>query len=573
MNYSFMQHFRNCLFFFILFNLFASTIYPQQLAMPDYPKGYFRYPLGIPIKLNANFGEIRANHFHMGLDLFTNRKENLPVYAPADGYIARIKNEAGGFGRALYIYHPNGYTTVYAHMNKFTPRVEAFLKEQQYKSEKWGIEVFVPENKFKVKKGDFIGYSGNTGGSEGPHLHFEVRKTKNDNCLNPLLFGFNISDNIAPLITRLAVYNRNKSTFEQRPLQFALKKVKDTFKIASPAIKTNAVKVSFAITAIDRLNGFTNHFAIHNASVFDNGKPVSGFIIDDISYLKTRYLNAYIDYHTGGNSDYYLQHLTALPGNRLSIYKKWNEDGLVDLSDGKIHSITIKVQDAYGNTSFAAFNIQQTGTDTTSNFQGELMKPGEVNVFENEELQVYISDKGLYDAIHFNYSKTPDINGLSDIYHLQETSIPLQDSMIIGMKSNRKISESDMNHVLMKKTVNDKIKVRKAQFNNGWFTAKSNEFGSFQLVIDNEPPIISANIVDGANLSKASFIRFYVRDNYNEIKNFRAELDGKWLMFANKGNTFTYIMDEHCSPGKHEIKVTAEDEAGNVTKVVYQFTR
>lgn len=557
----------------VLFALSAFFVRAQEFSIPAYPKGYFRYPLGIPIKLNANFGELRPNHFHMGLDLFTERRQNLPVYAPADGYIARIKIDPGGFGRALYINHPNGYTTLYAHMNTFIPEIEAYLLEQQYANEQWKIEVHVPADKFKVKKGQLIGYSGNTGASEGPHVHFEIRKTVNDNCVNPLFFGFNIPDKVSPVLSRLAIYDRGKSTFEQSPVQLLLKKTGDTYKVASPVIKTTAAKVSFAISAIDHLSGFYNPVGINQAIVYDNGKPVSGFLIDDISYDTTRYLNAHIDYRIKINGGPYLQHLTSLPGNRLNIYKKWNEDGLVDLSDGLVHAITIVVKDSYGNASTAAFNIQQSGTAAAVNLPGELMKPNEVNVYENNELQVYISDKGLYDDLHFVYSKKTSAAGLSDVFELQNTAIPLQDSMIVGIKARDKINSEEANQVLIYHTGRKKPDVAKATFKDGWFTAKFREFGSFQLVKDEEPPKISGNIYNGANLSKAGYIKFIVTDNYKEIKHFRAELDGNWLMFAGTGNTFTYRMDAHCPRGSHELKVTAEDEAGNITEATYIFVR
>jgi hypothetical protein len=545
----------------------------QELKPADYPQGYFRYPLAIPIKLNANFGEMRPNHFHMGLDLFTERKENLPVYAAADGYIAKIKIEPGGFGRALYINHPNGFTTLYAHMNKFTPEVENYLKEQQYAQENWMIEVYVPAGKFAVKKGTFIGWSGNTGASQGPHVHFEIRKTNNDNCVNPLRFGFTIPDNIDPVITRLAIYDRTKSIYEQWPQQLALKKVGAVYKPVTDILKTTAEKVSFAIAAFDRVNGFANSLGINSAVVYDNGKAISGFIIDDFGYDMTRYLNAHIDYRIRYNGGNYLQQLTALPGNRLNIYKKWNEDGLVNLSDGAVHAITIRVKDSYGNESTLAFKIQQSGKAPATDLPGDLMKPNEVNVYENDELQVYISEKGLYDAIHFTYSKVPSAAGLSDIYHLHDSAIPLQDSMVVGIKASRKISGDDVEHVLLQQTVKGKKYVRKASFSNGWFTAKSREFGTFQLMLDNIPPLISGNIFNGADLSRASFIHFTVSDNFKEIKSFRVELDGKWLMFSHTGNSYTYRMDEHCTPGEHVLKVVAEDEAGNTTTAIYHFTR
>src|SRR6476660_4530559 len=170
------------LFNWMILSFFVST---TLLAQP-YPQGYFRSPLNIPMQLVANFGELRANHWHMGLDIRTQQKQNLPVYAAAEGYISRVKIEPGGFGRAIYINHPNGYTTLYAHLNNFFPALERYVKEKQYSTESWSIYLEIPPDLFPVKKGTFIAYSGTTGGSQAPHLHFEIRKTDVDVNLNPL---------------------------------------------------------------------------------------------------------------------------------------------------------------------------------------------------------------------------------------------------------------------------------------------------------------------------------------------------------------------------------------------------
>src|SRR4051812_39094037 len=162
----------------------------SSLNAQPYPQDYFRNPLNIPLQLVANFGEIRANHWHMGLDIRTQQKVNLPVYAAADGYVSRVSVEPGGFGQAIYINHPNGYTTVYGHLNSFFPALAAYVKEQQYAKESWAINLILTPDLFPVKKGMLIARSGSTGASEGPHVHFEIRDTKTENCLNPLLFNF-----------------------------------------------------------------------------------------------------------------------------------------------------------------------------------------------------------------------------------------------------------------------------------------------------------------------------------------------------------------------------------------------
>ena len=186
-------------------------IFPRK----DYPKGYFTWPVLAEKALAANFGELRPNHYHMGLDCKTNQKENLPIVAAADGYVAKVKIEPFGFGRCIYINHPNGLTTLYAHLNDFYPALENYIKQQQYKMQSWKLFLEnIPANLFPVKKGQLIAYSGNTGSSQCPHLHFEIRDTKTDKVLNPLLIGFHITENIAPAVLRLAEYDRKKSTYE-----------------------------------------------------------------------------------------------------------------------------------------------------------------------------------------------------------------------------------------------------------------------------------------------------------------------------------------------------------------------
>src|SRR5690606_18972007 len=139
---------------------------------------------------------LRSNHFHMGIDFRTQQRENLPVHACAEGYVSRIKVEPGGYGRAVYIDHPNGMTTVYAHLHDFFPALEQYVQQKQYERESWAVDLDIPAGLFPLKKGQFFAYSGNTGGSAGPHVHFEIRDTYSDQCINPLLFGFPLADNI-----------------------------------------------------------------------------------------------------------------------------------------------------------------------------------------------------------------------------------------------------------------------------------------------------------------------------------------------------------------------------------------
>ena len=205
--------------------------FAQEIPQTGYPKSYFRDPLDLPIHLAGNYGELRPGHFHMGLDMKTNGRENYPVYAAADGYVSHIKIEPSGFGNAIYINHPNGYTTVYVHLNTFFPALQQYVKQRQYILEKWEVLLDVPENMFPLKKGDLIAYSGNTGGSMAPHLHFEIRDTKTDENRNPILFGLPVIDDIPPTLQRVALYDGNESTYLQIPHIYPLAKAAEGYTV------------------------------------------------------------------------------------------------------------------------------------------------------------------------------------------------------------------------------------------------------------------------------------------------------------------------------------------------------
>ncbi|MEO6963699.1 MAG: M23 family metallopeptidase, partial [Puia sp.] len=279
--------------------IFCSGPATAQLFQPvNYPKTIFRNPLAIPMSLAANFGELRRNHYHMGLDIRTRHQVNLPVYAAADGYISSIKIEPFGFGQAVYIRHPQGYITLYAHLNAFNPGLASYVKKKQYEIEKWDVFLDLPAGLFPVKKGDLIAYSGNMGGSQGPHLHFEIRELPDDVNLNPLLFGLPVLDNTPPVVRKLAVYDRNKSIYEQSPAFYPVKGAGSEYTLGGNLLEVHATRVGFGISGFDTQTGSANPNGIYQAVVYDNGQPISGFRMNHISYNDTRGINAHIDYRT-----------------------------------------------------------------------------------------------------------------------------------------------------------------------------------------------------------------------------------------------------------------------------------
>lgn len=573
-------------FLFLSFLFISVASFAQIFTEKHYPVDYFIYPVkNVRISLSANFGELRKNHFHMGLDCRTDQAVNKHVVAAADGYVARVSVASFGFGQAIYINHPNGLTTVYGHLNKFFPKLAAYVRQKQYEQESWAISLNPSPDMFPLKQGQFIALSGSTGGSLGPHVHFEIRQTETDKVLNPLLFNLPIPDKVPPTLVHMYMYDRCRSTYAQKPTHVFIKKVADGRYVATNGIvPVHTDKISFAITANDKQSGSNNPNGIYQAAIYVDGRPMSAFQIDSITYDDTRYLNAHIDYKTRAEGGPYLQHLSRLPGYPEypeGIYKDLGSDGVIELKDREIHPVKIVVKDPKGNTSTIEFKIQkgiiqETGQPDSLFYDKREFHPGFVNVFEEEGMQIYLDPKALYDSLTFSSSKkettAPDV--YSPLYSILTGDIPSHDYFTVRLKTNKPVNKETEDRMLMKRTWKGRSDVVRAEKEGAWYTAKFRDFGNFSLVADHEPPKITGSFANGANLSGRRSIVFTPKDNQGVIRNFRVELDGKWLMFSNdKGRNFIYYFDEKCPKGKHTLRVSVEDLAGNMTEKILTFTR
>jgi Peptidase family M23 len=563
----------------LAFSLAPILSFGQFTSKKNYPQGYFMYPVKAPIGLSANFGELRPNHWHMGLDCKTQQRENVDILAAADGYIAKIKVEPYGFGRAIYVNHPNGFTTLYAHCNDFYPELEKWVKAQQYLKKSWRVFLdSIPANLFVVKKGQFIAKSGNTGGSQGPHLHFEIRDTQSDKVLNPLLFGFAIPDNVPPKIAKLAVYDRCQSVYEQNPKLIAINGT------TTAPINIKTEQVSFAITATDAVSGNANPNGIYQATIYENGVALCGFQLDSIGYDETRYLNAHIDYKMKTNGGSFVQHLSNLPGYENGVYRKFVNDGVIHLTDGLVHNIKIEVKDAAGNISSLQFTvINKDAANTRCNDSINVIGSSSflcknINIWDQPDIFFHLPANALYDSIHFKYGKTGGkFAGIySDVHQVHTASVPIQTYFTMNLKAKGFIPDSAKEKMIIKRLYSGgKFDAVKAKHNGDWYSADFRGFGNFILIYDALPPTITPiGIKNGMNLSKAKGFSFLVKDENDEVKNFKATLDGEWLLFSNdKGKVFKHILDDKILPGPHVLKVYVEDEAGNATEQTYNIIR
>lgn len=555
-------------FFLYLLSIHAVLFTAAQSSQSQ---GSLTYPLLIKPKLNASFGEMRPNHFHMGLDLSTEAKENLPVQAPADGYIARIKIESGGFGRAIYVNHPNGTTTVYAHMNRFLPAVETYVEKKQYEQESWKIDLQVPVGLFKVKRGQVIGYSGNTGSSEGPHLHFELRDTKTEHCLNPLTNGISVEDHVSPEPKQLAFYDYEKSIYEQSPLLVALTKKGNGYAPAGP-IDLPFEKVVVGIVANDRSDGSSNPNGIYQALLKQGEQKLAGFTLEKVSYDFTRNINAHIDYahrFKGGN---YIQLLHRPKFFQEHVYASHATSPFL-LNTNTVQRYEIQIADAHQNTSVVSFGLRKSGLQIKQTLSGQQMAYNQKNTFQHNGIRFEFSPDAFYDAFHMQVTSTAPqhVSEKSNAYLVQPPYIPVNSLFRVSIQSSK--ADLDTSKMLIRKTVKNKTEIKKAVFDGFGFSAMFREFGTFQLIEDLVSPVVQFNLQKGSSVKKGSLISIAVSDNNKSISSFEARSDGKWLMFKPAGMRYQYQVDEHLPVGEHLLKVVVVDEAGNKSVAQLLFKR
>jgi hypothetical protein len=520
--------------------------------------------------LIANFGEVRSDHYHMGLDLRTQQRENLPVYAAADGYISRVVVEPDGYGKSIYVTHPNGYTTLYAHLNSFFPALQDFVERKQYHDQSWRQDIRFGSSQFRVAKGQFIAYSGATGSVEGPHLHFEVRDTKTGDNINPLFLGFPIKDQVKPLIYSLYMYDRNYSTYSVDPVLIGIKNAKGVYTTRDSVVKTGFSKLSFGISAEDIANGTNFRFGIYAAEVWMDSVLQFSFKLREFDREASKYVNASIDYKKWITSKIRLQHLSRLPGNHLFV-KEGENDGVISLQDTLVHDVSIVVTDVHANEAVLNFKLQlKPELQEERFFTQETVKfiPGKENSFETEHFKITLPPNALYDTVNFRISQiSGGANGLP-VFQIHQPSVPLHEPYIVEITPTEE--QKDSSKIIMRLNSN-RLQIVKPEYRDGKYIASFERFGVLIMMEDTIPPNIGKNWEDSAVFYKGGTLSFTVKDGISTVESVRAELDSNWLLFEQKGNTYSYRFDEYCSLGFHNLKIIAKDLAGNEVERTFSF--
>lgn len=407
-----------------------------------YPQGYFRNPLNIAPDASGTFGELRSTHFHAGDDYRTQQRVGLPLHAAAEGYVSRVRVQIGGGGNSVYIDHPNGYTSVYLHMNAFNDVITNIVRAEQYKQKRFDVDVTVEPNQIKLTKGQYIGDAGNTGGSAGPHLHFEIRDSKSQHPLNPQLFGLRFTDRFNPTINSIMVYDPNSSIFNEhtprRPVT-ARALQSGHYVLASTAPITVHGKFGLGINAVDRhrAGGFQN--GLYSIELFVDGKALSTVLFEELDFNTSRAIHSYIDYPYWKKTKAKVQKSFKDPGNPIEIFKTLENQGVIQLPEEKIYDVKYVVKDAQGNCSelnFQVKNVPSPSGAAERKHQGvALFKYDQENSYQTDAFQVQVPKGVLYDNVDFAYSTAPQPTGGYSVTHrVHNTFTPLFSAYALRIK-------------------------------------------------------------------------------------------------------------------------------------------
>lgn len=561
---------------FLIFNIRASG---QDSG------GYFMPPLDGILQLSGTFAELRGNHFHSGIDLRTGSKEGLPVRACADGYVVRIKVQQGGFGKAVYINHPNGYTTVYAHLLSFNEEINNYTRAKQYEAESFEVDLFPPKEFLRVSKGDIIASSGNSGASEGPHLHFEVRETETEFPVDPLLFDFPVKDWIRPTMHGLRIYPEgNNSTVNgsTEPVSLSLAgwgpvyrlKISDTIAVSG--------RFSLGISATDLLNETSNRNGVVRFAVFIDSLPVFEWKAEKFAFHETRYINSFIDYPHYYSTNLRFMRTRVDPGNKLSMYSLKPGNGIFSVAPGSVHYIKVVVTDSRQNESilrfiakgsagdgFHAVTPKTPATTGLKSKAGLLFTIDKTNTFATPGMRISLPGKCLYDSIRFEFNESSPLPGMfSPIYQVHYPIVPLQDYYDLSLKVDSVPGISTKKLTVVRLNSLNRPSSAGGKYENGFIKLRTRDFGRYSVMADTTAPVIKpVNIKDGMEVKELQAIKITINDNLSGICSYRGTLNGSWILmdYDAKNRLLTYERDALLLPGENILTLTVTDWVGNIS--------
>ena len=562
---------------FIGFFAMAALATSAQESFPQYGK-----PLDIPIYLSATFGEIRPNHIHAGLDIKTQGVEGKKVYAVADGYISRIGVSPYGYGNVLYITHYDGYTSVYAHLQRFSGEIAKYVKDYQYKHKKFTSQIYPDKDRFPVKKGDLIAYSGNSGGSGGPHLHFEIRHTASEKPLNPMFFGYKIDDDVKPLIQGIAAYPLgDESTLEGgiKPMYLSVEGGNGKYSLKDRSVVKGNGEIAFGICTYDQVGTSTNKNGPYLYELFLDGELAFQVEADSFSYSEPRYVNSLLDYrHYKQKKSSYVRTETD-PFNKLHMIKRRN--GTAEVEEGDTVNMRFKISDYVGNSSQISFKLVGTApveVERPMHRRSEYFVKADGSMNSEVTIEAFnvSMEKGTLFRDEWIKTGQRDEKGCcSRIYRFGNDELTTFKPFKVRIRPNDEWADHPRKFIAYIDN-GGKVSSLGGKMKNGAMETETRNMGEFTVKIDSVAPKVTAsNFKDGQSVKELKSLRFKISDDMTGIETYDIYLDDVWVLgqYDAKNALLYYEFDEKMKAGTNNVKVVVTDGVGNKKtlkmKVVY----